>query len=162
MCYLYFISYMVICEMYKKNKSVAILIHPPLSVLLNPNNWYQSVRPLKKNPNSLREIRMDSRSLKENFIATLEDLDKENSENDKMKYKLKKAEDYIKKLKAQIDVSRSKREELVESLKEPDNDTSDLITSLKREKEEIKEEYEVMISQLTKEIQQDKEEFFFF
>ena len=92
---------------------------------------------------------MDSSSLKENFIVALEDLDKANLENDNMKYKLKK-EYYIKKLKAQIDISRSKREELVESLKEPDNDTSDLITSLKKEKEEMKDEYEVKISQLTK------------
>jgi Spy/CpxP family protein refolding chaperone len=93
---------------------------------------------------------MDSSSLKEKFIAALEDLDKANSENDNMKYKLKKIEDYIKKLKAQIDISRRKREELVEILKEPDNDTLDLISSLKKEKEEMKEEYEVMISQLTK------------
>jgi hypothetical protein len=113
---------------------------------------------LEEKPNSLSEIKMDSSSLKENFIAALEDLDKANLENDKMKYKLKKAEDYIKRLKAQIDISRSKREELVESLKEPDNDTSNLIISLKKEKEEMKNEYETMISQLTNEIQQDKEE----
>jgi uncharacterized protein (DUF3084 family) len=107
---------------------------------------------LKDKLNNLREIRMDSSNLKENFIIALEDLDEANLENDNMKYKLKKVEDYIKKLKAQIDISRSKREELVEILKELDNDTSDLITSLKKEKEEMKDEYKVMISQRNKEI----------
>lgn len=69
-----------------------------------------------------------------------------------MKYKLKKVEDYIKKLKAQIDISRIKIQELVESPKELDNDTLDLISSLKKENEEMKNEYETMISQLSKEI----------
>jgi hypothetical protein len=89
---------------------------------------------LKEKPNSLREIRMDSSSLKENFIAALEDLDKANLENGKMKYKLKRAEDYIKRLKAQIDISRSKIEELVVSLKEPNNDTSISSSHSKRKK----------------------------
>jgi hypothetical protein len=44
----------------------------------------------------------------------------------------------------------------VEILKEPNNDTSNLISSLKKEKEGMKYEYEIMTSQLIKEIQQEK------
>jgi hypothetical protein len=117
--YIIFISVVawLIVNWLKLKRSATMLIHPPLSVLLNPNNWYQSFWHLKNKSKNLREIIMDSSNLKENFIAALEDLDKANLENDNMKYKLKKAEDYIKNIKVQIDISRRERQELVESLK---------------------------------------------
>ena len=52
---------------------------------------------------------MDSESLQEKFEVALDDLDKEKVENGKLKFKLRRVECFIKKLKEQLEISRNQK-----------------------------------------------------
>lgn len=81
---------------------------------------------------------MDSKSFQEYFEVELEHLDKEKVENGMLKFKLRRAEGFIRKLKEQLEASRNHKQDLMDKIQEDsDNDTSYQVKRLEKEKEEI-------------------------
>lgn len=129
---------------------------PPLSVLPNPDNWYQSIRPLKEKINTFGEIKMDLENFRKIYEMDLEDVDINNVHRVDLKYKLRKAYDFIKKLKQKLEHERKLRDDLMEAQTKYFLD-QDQIEHLNHEKDYLKDELEITKLNMMKELDAEKE-----
>lgn len=61
---------------------------------------------------------MDLEILQENFEEALEDLDKEKAENGVLKFKLRRVDGFIRKVKDQLETSRNQKQGLMDKINE--------------------------------------------